>query len=441
MKQIANRRRWMPLVETLESRSVLSVCGVTCELTDGMLHVQGTTSDDLIAVRYDAEAASVSVIGRSDELIGQYSVADVRGLNINGLGGDDSLHVDPALERTLAASGAEGEYATSPSNLHGHGAVVPSSTSNKPTTSTAVNYGPTLGPSLTPALNSVSVANTATSVGGSANLSVTSASVAEHNTHSATSGPDFSLTSHMHDSPMAGAMIATAVSVVSMQTHGHAAVYRPMTGSSADASGMQHESSVVEEAGGEWELTGHDDKHDAAVTSNVSFGKLVSKPCTVSYSGGLVVTSVDGKRQCNCEQKAQAAEEIKQALAGRKDGGMEELAAAAECLPCQALLFGLPGEMQTCSLPLTDDGLLVALLEGHHAGGSCPTRSENGNLVTDTAWLESLQYVGWPLMAASLALVPALFERREKKTTEVSSNPTVEWLFGRLQVEPLLART
>ena len=305
------------------------VVGVRRDLRiDGRhLQVQGTAADDLIAVRYDAAAASVSVMGRDDELIGQYSVADVRGLNINGLGGNDLLHVDPALERTLA-SGAEGENASSSSNMHSHGAVVPSSTSNKPTSSAFANYGPTLGPSLAPALSSVSVGNTATSVGGSVNLSVTSTSVAEHNSHGATSGPDFSMTSHIHDSPAAGAMIATIASVVSMQNHGHAAAYRSMSTGNGEAMGTRHDSLVVDDSSGEWELDGHD-KHEVAATSNVSFGKLVAKPCTVSYSGGLVVTSVDGKRQCNCEQKARSAEEMKQALAGKNGTGGEGLANAA----------------------------------------------------------------------------------------------------------------
>ena len=49
------RRR--PFVEPLEDRMVLSVCGVTCDLIDGQLHIHGTSADDSIAVRYDAATA------------------------------------------------------------------------------------------------------------------------------------------------------------------------------------------------------------------------------------------------------------------------------------------------------------------------------------------------------------------------------------------------
>ena len=66
---------------------------------------------------------------------------------------------------------------------------------------------------------------------------------------------------------------------------------------------------------------------------------------------------------------------------------------------------------------------VLTLLEEHHGGAACPTRSAAEDAaVTETAWLESLQYVGWPLMAASLALVPALFERRKKERPKRTRN-------------------
>ncbi len=442
-------------VEGLESRAVLSVCGVTCELTDGMLNVQGTTADDLIAVRYDAEAASVSVVGRNEEVIGQYPLADVRGLDINGLGGNDQLHVDSALHDALGMNTAEGENSTSSSGMHSHGSAA--STNN--TTSTPFSgFGPALAPTFAPALSSLAVSNTAASQlnsTSSANVSVT-ATVADHSayhdavTH-ATAPADIGAVAHAgHYSSMAGAVVSLVSGAVSMAGHSHAPLaYHSALASGHEATSELHATSPAEEFNGELKLGEHE-KHETTVTTNVAFNKLVAKPCTVSYSGGLVVTSVDGKRQCNCDQKKQAAEDVKQQLAGKNGTGSDGLATATvECVPCQQqsgiFAAGLPKEFQTCSAPMTVAKQAITLpvltlLDEHH-GATCLTRSAAEDAaLTETAWLESLQYVGWPLVAAATAaLVPAMLERR-KKNDEEDEAPALDWLFGRLHVEPLLAR-
>ncbi len=441
-------------MEGLESRTVMSVCGVTCELTDGMLNVQGTTADDLIAVRYDAAAASVSVVGRNDEVIGQYLLADVRGLDINGLGGNDQLHVDSSLHDALGMTAAEGENsAASGSTMHSHGSAAASTNNTSNTTSSPYSgFEPALAPSLAPSLNSLTVSSTAASPlnsTSSANLSVT-ATVADHGAYHVAASVDVGTVSHVHDSPAVGAVVSLVSGAVSMAGHSHApTAYHSASASGSEAMSEAHATSPVEEFSGELKLGEHE-KHEVAVTSNVGFKKLVAKPCTVSYSGGLVVTSVDGKRQCNCDQKKQAAEEVKQQLAGKNGTAGDGLATATvECVPCQqAGIFavGLPKEFQTCSSPMSSAKQTIALpvlklLDEHHGGAACPTRSAAEDAVlTETAWLESLQYVGWPLVAAATAaLVPAMFERR-KKNDEEDEAPALDWLFGRLQVEPLLAR-
>jgi hypothetical protein len=443
-------------IEGLESRAVMSVCGVTCELTDGMLSVQGTPDDDLIAVRYDAEAASVSVVGRNEEVIAQYPLADVRGLDINGLGGNDLLHVDSSLHDALGMNAAEGENsAASSGNTHSHG----SATSTNNTTSTSFSgFGPALTPSLAPSLNSLSVSNTAASPlnsTSSANLSVT-ATVGDHSAyHDAVAhiaAPvDAGIVAHAsHYSPAAGAVISLMSSAVSVAGHSHvAADYHSAAASGGETMSEVHAASPAEGFSGELK-DGEHDKHETTVTTSVAFNKLISKPCTVSYSGGLVVTAVNGKRECGCDQKKQAAEEVKQQLAGKEGMGADGLAAAAvECVPCQQqsgiFAGGLLKEFQTCSAPMAAAKQAITLpvltlLDEHH-GASCLTRSAAEDAaLTETAWLESLQYVGWPLVAAATAaLVPSRLERR-KKHDEEDDAPALDWLFGRLQVEPLLAR-
>src|SRR5262245_24542313 len=101
--------RFRPVVEQLEMRAVLSVCGVACELTDGVLNVQGTAGPDSIALRYDAYTRQVDVIGGDNELIGRYPLSAVQSLNIHGGAGDDRFEVDSQLPLAINLQGGEGE--------------------------------------------------------------------------------------------------------------------------------------------------------------------------------------------------------------------------------------------------------------------------------------------------------------------------------------------
>src|SRR5262245_17156856 len=101
-------------VEALEGRAVLSVCGVDCGLVDGVLNVQGTPAQDTIAVRLDARAAMVQVIGGDSELIGQYPTDQVHHVNVNGLAAGDKFSLDSQLNLPVGFNGI-GIYAASSS--------------------------------------------------------------------------------------------------------------------------------------------------------------------------------------------------------------------------------------------------------------------------------------------------------------------------------------
>jgi hypothetical protein len=187
---------------------------------------------------------------------------------------------------------------------------------------------------------------------------------------------------------------------------------------------------------------GEHEEHADSPASNVGFKKLVPKPCTVSYSGGVVVTAVTGKRQCDCEQKQAAAEETARQIAG--DDGLRAqspLASLLDCLPCQqsALLAGLSAELQACSLPGIGSGALPNL-ENSFDQAVCPVEMAAQAEAAEAAWLQSLQYVGWPLLLASLAMIPQRRRRGSTMQERECDKPAIDWLFSRFQIELLLAR-
>lgn len=85
-----------------------------------------------------------------------------------------------------------------------------------------------------------------------------------------------------------------------------------------------------------------------------------------------------GKRECDCEQKKNAAEEIAKELSPKeKEAGAGTLVNALnECVPTQSglQLFGLPAEFQTCSVAPVKGGLILPFLTEHH-NSECPTRT------------------------------------------------------------------
>jgi hypothetical protein len=197
-------------------------------------------------------------------------------------------------------------------------------------------------------------------------------------------------------------------------------------------------------------LTETHDDHGSDGNKAEPASKLVPKRCTVTYSGGLLVTSVDGKRQCDCDAKAQAAQEIKEQLAGKEGGpaGQLSLKSLADCQPCQrsALALGLPAELVIC---LSDPqaasashlaGLPLPLLE-QLASGSCSEMNAHSGekpWASGTQWLSGLQVAGLTMLAASVAMIPTLRHNRESENHAGDEfGSAADWLFGRFQVELL----
>ena len=109
---------------------MLAVCGVSCEIIDGSLSVNGTSGDDLIALRYDAASKFVNVVGANEELVAQFPLADIRQLSVHGLEGNDLFSVDSSIVVPISLNGGEGEdalVANTASGGHQHGSSPASS--------------------------------------------------------------------------------------------------------------------------------------------------------------------------------------------------------------------------------------------------------------------------------------------------------------------------
>jgi len=415
-------------VEALESRAVLSICGVTCGLTDGMLTVQGTAGDDDIAIRFDASSTSISVIGRNQELIGQYSLNGIRALNVEGLAGNDQFEIDPRLHVNIQLNGGEGEDALVGAGTHVHDPGTASTFQqlsverSLPFTTNSLLFGGNGTTSSATQLSS-SLLN-----GSALPLQLTQSAffAADHSAHSSGSGDYLlsGLANHMHD----GASMAGVVSA-GVLVHSHAASSRGLSSPGSTTT----DSTTL-------------DSHDQHAGNNgvtASPTKLVNKACTVSYTQGLVVTAVDGKRECDCEEKKAAADAIAKQLneGGAPFAGSLKLA-IADCLPCQrSLLAGLPAELQTCALTPAD-AIDSALAELEIHGNACPDRASVARETDTTAstWMDGVKFVGWSLLTASVILAPTLWNNEDdEEEADKRAEPT-DWFFGRLGAELLSER-
>ena len=61
-------------------------------------------------------------------------------------------------------------------------------------------------------------------------------------------------------------------------------------------------------------------------------------------------------------------------------------------------------------------------------------------MAEEAPWLSGLQIVGWSLLATSAAVLPSLRRRKESEDEDKEKMPAVDWLFGRFNVELLMAR-
>jgi hypothetical protein len=256
------------------------------------------------------------------------------------------------------------------------------------------------------------------------------------------------LNSHAgHFASLGGAAVVTTDSMAT--SHSHGAVYftsAERTALSLTAAPEPSAASPLDQ-----NLTsGSHDQHAQAGAKLEAKTKLLPKRCTVTYSGGLLVTSVDGKRQCDCDGKAKAAQQVKEQLADHDEmpAGLRALAAAlVDCQPCQLAALNAAGaESGVCSFfPAASMDPLEALFPASltPAGpGTCPEREahlRDEAWGADADWLRGVQIVGLSMLAASVALLPTL----RGNTTEDETQRTDDFwhavgnLRGRLHVEPL----
>jgi hypothetical protein len=164
-------------------------------------------------------------------------------------------------------------------------------------------------------------------------------------------------------------------------------------------------------------------------------------------TGRQVVTSVDGRRQCDCAQKKLADEAVTKQLAEMGVSPDVLVAVLAECVPCQRnlLLAGQPGEEEVCSaLPVGAAGVPLPGLEVVE-GKACPAVSAKRHSIRSAdrssaaPWLSDVQIAGVGLIAVSVALLPKLREKcdEDEQSAEGSFADHVDWLFGRLNLEQL----
>ncbi len=369
-----------------------------------MLNIVCTPEEDIIAVRLDATAAWVQVLGEDDQLLAQFPAADVEGVRVNGLLENDRFEMDVALP-LVATFGSHHHGGTNPANA------------DQPT---SIGGEDTLGDLLLAAL-----------------------ALGEHSFHNAQQ-VDTLLSSHFdHGFTLQSVDSATGVSSL-IQNHGHSTTHATAAHSATETKvTLQESSSLLESMGGS-QLRKHDDHVATEVKSQIS------KWCTTTYTGKNAILADQGERKCNCAKKQKAAED-----AAKKVAAVEEHNSAAEsrsdspaiCPACQrqSLAFGLPDGPQTCSvLPLADHGLSIldgdrALVESRQQKPS--NHAENLDS-SQSPWLDGLQLAGWSLIAASAALLPVLLEKRKRRVESVASidramDPGFDWLSGRFQVELL----
>lgn len=189
------------------------------------------------------------------------------------------------------------------------------------------------------------------------------------------------------------------------------------------------------------------EEHPSTIKTVVST-KVTPKQCTVSLAGKQLALNIDGDRRCDCEKKSQAAEEKAQKASEAEAKSQSSTIAKIDCIPCQGgspFLVGIPQEFQTCTQSPAGFTLILPDLE-HAEGAECPALrgAETNDMVlsNEVAFLEGMKFVGWPLLLTSLCALPLMRERKksEDDAEEESSSPAIDWLFGRLNVELLLAR-
>jgi hypothetical protein len=410
--KLAGRSRHL-YAEILEGRHVLSACGVECGVLDGQLNIWGTPQSDSIAVQYEARSSLIRVFGGEGEFLGQYPAASISNIYVDGLSGDDRLHIDSQLPIALRVNGGEGEDTlvsglVADHSSHEHEAAVIFNVErfgSLPSSSSAV----------------------ADSIAAALPAAAALLAAGEHSSHGAAAA----VTAAQHDHLTLTSMDAGDLSSLAGGLHSHAGAISAeshLAGHPAWAAGQFSvvSTAVAAEVGG-LDAKSHA-RHDVGGVSGELSSKVTPKRCTTTYVGRDLNRSIYGQRQCDCEAKAAAKE------AARRDGetdAAESQAPAANCLPCQKGAIG-GSELEFCmmGMEVTLEDVLAALDDPIIR--EPPPEAAEGSPAGDGSLAGALQIAGYALLAAGATLLPFLWKPRRPDSQVIDEVMALEndWSTG-----------
>ena len=416
----------------LERRAVLSVCGVECQLAGGVLNVAGTAAADAIALRYDSASQLVAVIGRDNELVGQFPLAEIDRLVVSGGAGDDRFEVDSSLPVQIDLHGGEGEDLLASSafteHTHSHGggaaSLLAQSSIERRELLTAV-AAPTLltgsaaGPALPPTLGPAPV-----SLGGASSALAAATMVGGHTGHETLLT---SIPAELHGShPLAAAALAGAA----FASHAHASGAVSASGSAARGIDRDSDWSAAGTSGDVAKTAAH--HSSSSSPSGEVVAKFAPKRCTVRTTAKELARTVNGEKKCDCaKKKAEAAAAAERAAAseqGDKSAAKEKAQPAVPACPrCERLAALADTALaEECVLtPAEDD--LHPVASAMAAASMDAASAEAGAL----AWQGGLHWAGWTLAGLGLLFAAHRSEKRRAEGARDEFPAAVDWLFAR----------
>ncbi|MFO0871872.1 MAG: hypothetical protein U0935_23350 [Pirellulales bacterium] len=409
-------------IEPLERRTVLAVeCDVTCEVVGDQLRILGSADDDVIEIRFDTDTSRFRVLG-DGVLAGEFSLDEIRYLRVEGLGGNDHFAIDSSLPLQLLMDGGEGEdqlAVATTSFAHPHDPTRPLSAVVYERNIESVAVVP--GSSLTNSNVTGSGNDGSRALALLASLSLSHG----HSGYSADDGAAGEL-SHAgtgHVGGSSSAVSSTGVTTIAHDEHSGGTSPYVITGNGDRATGLDGTELA---AGRAQAATGH---HGSSV-SRAKGVELAKKWCTTTPLANRLVTTLEGKPTCSCEEpkpkadRAAGASGAPGSSAARADGG--ELA----CLPCgqqnpwDAILADLQNG-HFCSDKSADD--LVASLSAQFASPRRGVLRESEAWSEESSWVDQLQWVGWGLVAAGIYVAPLLLKKSRSEEAEEDQAVADSW--------------
>jgi hypothetical protein len=421
----SNRKLRRVHFEGLERRLAMAVdCNVTCELTNEQLTVVGSAEDDLIEIRYNETTRSLQVLG-DGQLLGEYAADSINSLVVQGLAGNDQLCVDSNLPLACYVDGGEGEdelqliTAVTPVVRHSHVATGGGATGSlifqrdieQITSSSALANDLTTSP-----------ANDAT------------APRADNGSGEGEAASSFAANSLVL-SPLLGASLASHAEhtggVSSIDGSSHQSSHSAFSSAVIAASSDEHASHTAAALAGIAVIAAEDaDSLSAASSNNSSDGaahhggqatsaksnEIAKKWCTTTPLANRLVTTLEGKPTCFCQEPEASAEggNFDRSLDGN-DGTGQKLSCSPRISAWDSILAELDAG-HVCSEKTTDE--LVASLtsrftrERQRIAAGDRGETEAGE-AESLVLADYLSWAGWGLAAAGVYLAPLLLKRLE----------------------------